>query len=128
MSNDDPEILEREKYRSLNERHDDSSQPHKKHAPGWVEDLASVSEANIKADQAEVMSAEELQRVTTEYIRKRHGHPDDVIHKAADTVSDAVHKVADAVSELLPGGKEASGSAPYEKDVVEGPLAGKGRK
>lgn len=125
MSNNDPEILEREKHRSLNEKHDDSSQPHKEHAPGWNEDLASVSEAHIKADQANVGSPQELQAKTTEYIRKRHGHPDDLAHKAADTVSDVVHKAADKVSEILPGGGEVSGSAPYEKDVVEGPLGKK---
>lgn len=80
---------------------------------------------HLKADRADVGSPEELAAQTTEYVRKRHGHPDDAVHKAADTVSDVVHKAADKVSEMLPGGGEASGTAPYEKDTVEGPLGHK---
>jgi len=126
VANNDPEVLEREKHRSLHQKHDDSTQPHKDHAPGWIEELASVSEANVKADQAKYSSPEELQKVTTEYIKKRHHADDSTIVGAADTVSSALHKAADKVSQVAH--EAAAGSASYEKDQVEGPLASKGRK
>jgi len=118
MSDNDPEVLEREKQRNLHEKHDDSAHPHKKHAPGWNEPLASHSEANIKADQAPVSSPEELQKQSTEYIRKRH-HAEGVVEQVSETVSDAMHKVADKVGDLA---HSASGTASDVKDQVEGPL------
>ncbi|ODN84685.1 hypothetical protein L202_00581 [Cryptococcus amylolentus CBS 6039] len=47
----DPEVLQKEKARNLRGEQD-SSAPHKEHAPGWNEHLASDAEANVKADQA----------------------------------------------------------------------------
>ncbi|WWC85395.1 uncharacterized protein L201_000258 [Kwoniella dendrophila CBS 6074] len=47
----DPKIIEEEKQRNLS-GNQDSSAPHKEHAPGWNEHLASDSEAAVKADQA----------------------------------------------------------------------------
>ncbi|GFZ46230.1 hypothetical protein JCM24511_04477 [Saitozyma sp. JCM 24511] len=47
----DPNILSKEKARNLS-GNQDTSAPHKEHAPGWNEHLASDSEANVKADQA----------------------------------------------------------------------------
>ncbi|KAG9028316.1 hypothetical protein FRB95_006589 [Tulasnella sp. JGI-2019a] len=140
MSDDDPNILEREKRRILHEKHDDTRQPHKKHAPGWSEPLASHSEANIKvnsrhyiylypspsddfdvfkkADQADTGSPLDLQKSTTDYIKKLH-HAEDVVADVTETVSNVMHKAADKVSEALPG------TTSNEKDEVGGPL---GRK
>ncbi|KAL0062100.1 hypothetical protein AAF712_011027 [Marasmius tenuissimus] len=42
----DPHTLETEKQRNLKGTQDQTSTPHKKHAPGWNEHLASDSEAS----------------------------------------------------------------------------------
>ncbi|KAG8845477.1 hypothetical protein FRB96_002495 [Tulasnella sp. 330] len=122
MSDNDPNILEREKHRNLHEKHDDSAHPHKKHAPGWSEPLASESEAHIKADQADIESPQELQKATTDYIKKRH-HAEGVAEQVAETVSSAMHKVADKVSEVLPNGTSTDA-----KDEVGGPLGNYSKK
>ncbi|KAG8959319.1 hypothetical protein FRC03_008164 [Tulasnella sp. 419] len=44
----DPEIIQKEKDRNLSGKQHETSSPHKKHAPGWNEHLASDAEANIK--------------------------------------------------------------------------------
>ncbi|KAK1924789.1 hypothetical protein DB88DRAFT_486874 [Papiliotrema laurentii] len=51
IHDNDPNRLAKEKARNLSGEQD-SSAPHKEHAPGWNEHLASESEANVKADQA----------------------------------------------------------------------------
>ena len=50
---------------------DATPSPHK-HAPGWKEELATESEAHVKADQSEIGSIEEMQKVTKEHIEKKH--------------------------------------------------------
>ncbi|KAK1215210.1 hypothetical protein PQX77_022198 [Marasmius sp. AFHP31] len=68
----DPDTLETEKQRNLNRTQDQTSTPHKKHAPGWNEHLASDSEASVKADRnGDGPSAEE----TIEQVHSRH-NPD----------------------------------------------------
>ena len=47
MSDNDPLVLETEKRRNLQNLQHKTSTPHE-HAPGWNEDLATVSEAVIK--------------------------------------------------------------------------------
>jgi len=97
VSNNDPEVLEREKQRNLSGNQHDTH----KHAPGWNEPLASISEAFIKADQAPVESPEELTKVTIEHIKKRHGDGADVVEKTTT---------------------EAFEASKLERDEVEGPL------
>lgn len=47
MHNGDPDIIELEKKRNLSNEQGKTSTPHE-FAPGWNEDLASVSEAYVK--------------------------------------------------------------------------------
>ncbi|WRT67025.1 uncharacterized protein IL334_003991 [Kwoniella shivajii] len=69
----DPEILDKEKAKNLEGKQDDSS-PHKEHAPGWNEHLASHAEAAVKADQAGPTGkpGKELQDATVEHTHKKH--------------------------------------------------------
>lgn len=74
------------------------------------------SQLFAQADRADTGTPEDLQKATTDYLKKR--HPETVVEEVVETVTSAVHKVADKVSELAP-------SSSAEKDEVEGPL---GRK
>lgn len=49
MHDNDPELLEQEKQRNLQQKQHLTSTPHE-HAPGWNEYLASTSEAYTKVD------------------------------------------------------------------------------
>ncbi|ODN84687.1 hypothetical protein, variant 2 [Cryptococcus amylolentus CBS 6039] len=73
----DPEVLQKEKARNLRGEQD-SSAPHKEHAPGWNEHLASDAEANVKADQAGPSGkpGKELQDATVGHIDKHHHKAD----------------------------------------------------
>ena len=104
-------VLEREKQRTLSGEH--RKTPHIDGAPGWNEQLASLSEAFVKvlhylspilpsliqyllkADKHGSTSVDEMQRRTVDYIHTRHS-PDDRI-----------------------GGREAT----YQRDEVHGPLS-----
>ncbi|KAL1933260.1 hypothetical protein VTP01DRAFT_7350 [Rhizomucor pusillus] len=66
MSDNDPEVLEKEKHRQQQTRNKQ-----------WNEKLASTSEANVKADQDADRPLEELQKETKEALeRKRKEEPD----------------------------------------------------
>ncbi|KZP00527.1 hypothetical protein CALVIDRAFT_560490 [Calocera viscosa TUFC12733] len=70
MHGNDPDVIEKEVHRNKTkhgEKHE--SAPHD-HAPGWNELLASVSEANVKADKAEGTPAE-LQKSTVDFLKAR---------------------------------------------------------
>ncbi|WWC69582.1 uncharacterized protein I206_103525 [Kwoniella pini CBS 10737] len=69
----DPNIIEEEKQRNL-KGNQDSSAPHKDHAPGWNEHLASHSEAAVKADQAGPPGkpGKDLQDATVDQTHKKH--------------------------------------------------------
>lgn len=95
MHDNDPEVLEREKQRTLSGEH--RKTPHLDGAPGWNEHLASSSEAFVKADKHANSSIDEMQRKTVDYVHTRHA-PDERL-----------------------SGREAS----YLRDEVDGPLAGK---
>ncbi|KIY67266.1 hypothetical protein CYLTODRAFT_422674 [Cylindrobasidium torrendii FP15055 ss-10] len=69
MHDNDPQVLETEKRRTLAGK---SNTPHR-HAPGWNENLASTSEANVKADLADGIPSTTS---TIDYIQSRH-NPDD---------------------------------------------------
>ncbi|WVN85225.1 uncharacterized protein L203_100370 [Cryptococcus depauperatus CBS 7841] len=75
----DPDVLAKEKARNLSGTQDSSS-PHKEHAPGWNEHLASDAEANIKADQAgpEGKPSKELQDATVNHVNKHHRTDDGI--------------------------------------------------
>ncbi|KAJ7903432.1 hypothetical protein B0H14DRAFT_940248 [Mycena olivaceomarginata] len=75
MHDNDPVILETEKGRNLAGTQYKTSTPHRKHAPGWNEHLASASEASVKADK-DTESPADLQKTTVEYIQSRHS-PDE---------------------------------------------------
>ncbi|KAJ7227256.1 hypothetical protein GGX14DRAFT_418832 [Mycena pura] len=75
MHDNDPETLDLEKARNLAGTQHKTSTPHKQHAPGWNEHLASASEASVKADKT-TGSPDELQKTTIEYIQSRHS-PDE---------------------------------------------------
>ncbi|KAF7327691.1 hypothetical protein MKEN_00348600 [Mycena kentingensis (nom. inval.)] len=65
MHDNDPEL------RNLTGTQHRTSTPHKEHAPGWNEHLASASEASIKADKATGNPAD-LAKSTIAYIEARH--------------------------------------------------------
>ncbi|ORY00197.1 hypothetical protein K493DRAFT_348020 [Basidiobolus meristosporus CBS 931.73] len=67
MSDDDPEILEREKQKNLR-----GETKNNKHHPGWNEKLASHSEASVKADRTPEIPPEQLQKESVEHIKKEH--------------------------------------------------------
>ncbi|OXB39159.1 hypothetical protein LQV05_004235 [Cryptococcus neoformans] len=73
----DPNVLAREKARNLS-GNQDSSAPHKEHAPGWNEHLATDAEANVKADQAapDGPPGKELQDKTINHVDKHHHTPE----------------------------------------------------
>ncbi|KIO17927.1 hypothetical protein M407DRAFT_164246 [Tulasnella calospora MUT 4182] len=115
VSDDDPEVLEREKQRSLS-KHPKQHAPHKHHAPEWNEALASVSEAAVKADQSPAETPEELTRITVEYVKRAHSDDTgDIVQKATATAFDAANR---AVHQ----------EAVYDKEEIEGPLGGKGKE
>jgi len=115
MNDNDPDTIEREKKKNLSGG-DHSSSPHKSHAPGWSEALASVSEAFVKADQAPVESPEELTRTTIEYVKKQH-------HSNAHADDYSSSQTASLVSTVT--GEGSHERASYEREELEGPLAGK---
>ncbi|CAK5268493.1 unnamed protein product [Mycena citricolor] len=84
MHDNDPAILEQEKKRNMSGTQHRTSTPHKQHAPGWNEHLASASEASVKADKSSGTPSD-LQKTTIEYIHSRHS-PDEA-HYAKDEVS-----------------------------------------
>lgn len=94
MHDNDPEVLEREKRRTLSGEH--LKTPHIKGAPGWNEHLASASEAYVKADKHEHGSVDDMQRATVDYVHTRHSPDERVGHR----------------------------EAPYQRDEVSGPLSG----
>ncbi|EIW69594.1 hypothetical protein TREMEDRAFT_73912 [Tremella mesenterica DSM 1558] len=78
----DPDTLAREKARNLSGTQDSSS-PHKEHAPQWNEVLATDSEAGVKADQAGPPGkpSKALQEQTIFQTHKHHHDEDDGMHK-----------------------------------------------
>lgn len=94
-SKKDSDVLEAEK------RHHKPTPPHE-NAPGWNEELATESEAHVKADQAPGTPSD-LQARTVEHVRTQ-------LTEEAVTINEE---------------KEAtSTTAFYERDEVTGPLKG----
>ncbi|KAG2149144.1 uncharacterized protein EDB93DRAFT_1143993 [Suillus bovinus] len=87
MHNNDPETLEREKRRNLSGTHQTSS-PHDD-APGWNEDLASASEAHVKADRSSI-TLDDLQRKTIDYVNAKRQADEQMDHREASYLKDEV--------------------------------------
>ncbi|KZV80976.1 hypothetical protein EXIGLDRAFT_780293 [Exidia glandulosa HHB12029] len=103
MHNNDPEVLEREKRRNLSDTQHETSTPHKTHAPGWNEALASESEAHIKADQSGA-PVEELVKTTVEYVKRR--HPKDGLDQSY-SLKDEIEGPLSKAKESMTGSEEA---------------------
>ncbi|KAH7884382.1 hypothetical protein F5I97DRAFT_1889101 [Phlebopus sp. FC_14] len=88
MHDNDAEVLEREKLRNLSGRQYGVSTPIED-APGWNEDLATTSEADVKADRSKA-SLHDIQKKTVEYIRSRHQPDERMEHSEASYVRDEV--------------------------------------
>ncbi|OCF71974.1 hypothetical protein I204_07237 [Kwoniella mangroviensis CBS 8886] len=85
----DPKIIEEEKQRNLKGQQDSSS-PHKNHAPGWNEHLASNSEAAVKADQAGPTGkpGKDLQDATVSQTHKKHHEKSSSFSKTTESEDD----------------------------------------
>ncbi|KAI0041174.1 hypothetical protein FA95DRAFT_1501821 [Auriscalpium vulgare] len=92
MHDNDPEVLDREKRRSL-ARHGYQTSSPIDHAPGWNEHLASSSEAYVKADQ-DLSNPAELAKRTAAHMTAKHSSEE----------------------------RMESSSASYDRDEVGGPL------
>jgi len=88
MHDNDPEVLEREKRRNLTGNQHKTSTPIDD-APGWNEDLATASEAHVKADRSSV-TINDLQRKTVNYIHARHQPEELMEHREAAYLRDEV--------------------------------------
>lgn len=90
MHDNDPETLEREKRRNLSGIQHKTSTPIDD-APGWNEDLASTSEAHVKADRSTV-TIHDLQQKTVDYVNARHqpDEPEQIDHREATYLKDEV--------------------------------------
>jgi hypothetical protein len=88
MHDNDPETLEREKRRNLSSTQHKTSTPID-NAPGWNEDLASASEAHVKADRSSV-TINDLQRKTIDYLNAKHQQDDQMDHREASYLRDEV--------------------------------------
>ncbi|KAG0700296.1 hypothetical protein DFH29DRAFT_642237 [Suillus ampliporus] len=88
MHDNDAETLEREKRKNLSGTQHKTSTPIDD-APGWNEDLASTSEAHVKADRSSV-TINDLQRKTIDYINARHQPDERMDHREASYLRDEV--------------------------------------
>ncbi|KAJ7069244.1 hypothetical protein C8F01DRAFT_1245452 [Mycena amicta] len=100
----DATTLELEKARNLKNIQHKTSTPHKQHAPGWNEYLATSSEAYIKADKGAAVTLTELQETTVQHIFSRHA--DDASTNASSS--------------------NANYEATFSQEHVGGPLSGAG--
>ncbi|KAI9000656.1 hypothetical protein BD414DRAFT_472351 [Trametes punicea] len=115
MHDNDPDVLEQEKRRNLLKEQHKTSTPIDE-APGWNENLASASEAAVKADRWGGGSPKDLQDKTIKYVKSRHHATD-----SAATVEPPPHEPGVSVSRMKnnDGGVE---EAPYSRDEIDGPL------
>ncbi|KAG1753361.1 hypothetical protein EDB19DRAFT_1668878 [Suillus lakei] len=88
MHDNDAETLEREKRRNLSGTQHKTSTPIDD-APGWNEDLATASEAHVKADRSST-TINDLQRKTVDYVNARHQPDEQMDHREASYLKDEV--------------------------------------
>ncbi|PIL35299.1 hypothetical protein GSI_02024 [Ganoderma sinense ZZ0214-1] len=110
VSNNDPELLERERQRNLSKEQPETSTP-VSGAPGWNEALATSSEAAVKADH-NGGNPMELQERTVAFIKRQQHHDSDG--------SQAPYE-PEVTTEWMMNG-EASTQASYQRDEIDGPL------
>ncbi|KLO17400.1 hypothetical protein SCHPADRAFT_937099 [Schizopora paradoxa] len=111
MHENDPVVLEREKHRNLHGKHNHGSTVHPEHAPGWNEELASESEAVVKAAQSSSADPAKLVEETVKRVKsKHHGEEVPIVQIKAET------------EQLLTADNGEVAEAKYEKDEVTGPL------
>ncbi|OJT14997.1 hypothetical protein TRAPUB_8440 [Trametes pubescens] len=113
MHDNDPAVLEQEKKRNLSKQQHKTSTPHPDHAPGWNENLASASEAAIKADQAGVTPGN-LQEQTVKYVKDRHHATD-----SATTTESPPSEPGVSTSRMS---HTSSGETSNKRDEIDGPL------
>ncbi|KAG1796284.1 uncharacterized protein HD556DRAFT_292300 [Suillus plorans] len=87
MHDNDPETLEREKRRNLSGTQLETSA--NDDAPGWNENLASESEAHVKADRSSV-TFNDLQRKTIDFVNAKHQADERMDHREASYLKDEV--------------------------------------
>ncbi|KAI1797097.1 hypothetical protein LXA43DRAFT_1089615 [Ganoderma leucocontextum] len=125
MSDNDPELLEKEKQRNLSKQQHKTSTPIPDRAPGWNEALATSSEAAVKARLSStppfllltMLLADhnsgnplELQERTVAYIKRRHH----------ESESPLPHEPGVSTEAMQNG--EAPTEASYSRDEIDGPL------
>ncbi|KAI9440002.1 hypothetical protein H4582DRAFT_1567145 [Lactarius indigo] len=81
MHDNDPEVLEREKRRNL-ARHPYQTSSPLDHSPGWNENLATASEANVKADQ-DASSVNDLASRTVSHLKAK-DYPEETVAATDD--------------------------------------------
>ncbi|KAI0760953.1 hypothetical protein BD413DRAFT_593197 [Trametes elegans] len=113
----DPDVLEQEKKRNLSKQQHKTSTPIPDGAPGWNENLASASEAAVKADRWGTGSPQELQEKTVKYVKDRH-HASD----SAATIESSPHEPGISLSHMKHDGSNTTPEAPYKRDEIDGPL------
>ncbi|KAI0635571.1 hypothetical protein C8Q77DRAFT_1071588 [Trametes polyzona] len=117
VHDNDPEVLEQEKRRNLNKEQHKTSTPLPDHAPGWNENLASASEAAVKADRWSGATPKDLQEKTVKYVNDRH-HANDT---AGGLSEPPPHEPGVSTSHMKHNGP-GEPEAPYTRDEVDGPL------
>ncbi|TFY66803.1 hypothetical protein EVG20_g4280 [Dentipellis fragilis] len=108
--NNDPEILEREKRRSLSGHPYQQSAPNED-APGWNESLATDAEADVKADRSSA-SMDDLVDRTVSHLKAKHSSEERL--EASEALSDR-----DEINGPLRGASSGPGSMSLEVDTYE---------
>lgn len=90
MHDNDPDVLEKEKQRNLKKEQGNVHD----HAPGWNENLASASEAHVKADKNSA-SPKDMQSSTIDAIHKKH-HSNDGGHGSSNAKDEVGGPLGDA--------------------------------
>ncbi|KAA1467666.1 hypothetical protein DENSPDRAFT_832774 [Dentipellis sp. KUC8613] len=108
--NNDPEILEREKRRSLSGHPYQQSAPNDD-APGWNESLATDAEADVKADRSSASLHDLVDRTVT-HVKAKHS-PEERL-EASEALSDR-----DEISGPLRGASSGPGTITLEMDAYE---------
>ncbi|KAI0351729.1 hypothetical protein OH77DRAFT_1429303 [Trametes cingulata] len=116
MHDNDPDVLEQEKRRNLSKQQHKTSTPIPDEAPGWNENLASASEAAVKADRWGTGSPKDLQDKTVKYVKDRHHATDSAAMNEPPPNEPGIS--TSRMRHNGPGEPEA----PYSRDEIDGPL------
>ncbi|KDQ15984.1 hypothetical protein BOTBODRAFT_173640 [Botryobasidium botryosum FD-172 SS1] len=127
MSNEDPKTLQKEKERTLHRKQTIDTHDH---APGWKENLASESEAHIKADQSNLDPSTLPERTIAE-LHQQPEAGEGAAGEYATTYTRTVKTEVDVTSRTDSSDPSVTSRTEHEhalneRDEVEGPLAKKG--